>query len=576
MPLKSGKSQGAISANIRELKSSGRPQRQAVAIALDIARRRKRADGGSVSEEDVFRGTGSPIDRLKRELTYQPRVAPAQAAENRKATGRAALEAMPVVGNVMAGADAYDMGMEAVGAFRRGEYGDALKKKILSKLFGASALLGLPTGRGAAQAARGASSRANTFVPAVDDASTDLAREMRQEGRGNREIWKETGQFFGPEGRVRENISDVPLHVKMIEPKANRNVSHPLDDVITHPELFDQFPEIRSHPVIFKEALPDRFLNSARTTPSGAFEVPTDARKSDYAKLLQYLIASKTGLSPASRHGAGNYGADLAKTAERAATARHSTPQDLEAVSAYLNRIQNEKGILDTLVSTKGAQKGATQASGRVAGNADARRVQFMSTQPDAGEVYPYGTGEFWPKKQHNRPVSFENIFPLVPDNMNPEQIQEFLLNWRNYGSGRGFANGGRVKRVAEAARRRLAVGALTGKTDGRADKLPVTLPAGAYVIPADIVSALGEGNTAAGFGKLDARFPGGKRRAVKRDGGAVEAIVSDGEFIVAPGEVRKLGGGDLDRGHAALDLFVKGTRAAHIRRLQQIPDPNQ
>lgn len=45
MPLKKGRSKKAVSANIRELKATGRPQKQAVAISLrkaGKARPRKR------------------------------------------------------------------------------------------------------------------------------------------------------------------------------------------------------------------------------------------------------------------------------------------------------------------------------------------------------------------------------------------------------------------------------------------------------------------------------------------------------------------------------------------------------
>ncbi len=38
MPLKKGKSPKAVGYNIKELEASGRPKKQAIAIALDVAR----------------------------------------------------------------------------------------------------------------------------------------------------------------------------------------------------------------------------------------------------------------------------------------------------------------------------------------------------------------------------------------------------------------------------------------------------------------------------------------------------------------------------------------------------------
>ena len=46
MPLKKGKSQEVISANIRELMNAGYPRKQAIAIAMDKAGKKKKKQGG--------------------------------------------------------------------------------------------------------------------------------------------------------------------------------------------------------------------------------------------------------------------------------------------------------------------------------------------------------------------------------------------------------------------------------------------------------------------------------------------------------------------------------------------------
>ena len=115
-------------------------------------------------------------------------------------------------------------------------------------------------------------------------------------------------------------------------------------------------------------------------------------------------------------------------------------------------------------------------------------------------------------------------------------------------------------------------VGPLMGATGGRADKLPLTVPDHSHVIPADVVSALGQGNTTRGMHVLAKMFPPDKGEAITKR--STKIMASDGEFIVTPSNVLKRGKGNMEDGHTMLDHFIVHVRQLNIHHLKNIPAP--
>lgn len=169
--------------------------------------------------------------------------------------------------------------------------------------------------------------------------------------------------------------------------------------------------------------------------------------------------------------------------------------------------------------------------------------------------------------------------------------------------------------------------GPIVSNGAGRTDTVPMHVPSGSYVLPADIVSHMGQGNSIAGLQLAHMMFgphplntttgPWGvgigkpvKGKGVpmprprkppvlgatampkptpagpapmQAHGGEVEGsapatpiAASGGEFVIPPAEVKRRGGGDLGKGHRTLDLFVKSIRDDHIKTLQNLPGPAQ
>ena len=159
-------------------------------------------------------------------------------------------------------------------------------------------------------------------------------------------------------------------------------------------------------------------------------------------------------------------------------------------------------------------------------------------------------------------------------------------------------------------------VGPLIDTGPGRTDTLPISVPAGSYVVPADVISGLpgAQGNSLAGHVALNkllnamplspdeapygadspqlARgrtIPGlmNARHVMageldKNKGGRtphdhsepVDIMAAGGEHVIPPEMVKRIGLGNLKRGHEILDDFVKAVRKQNIETVKKLPGP--
>lgn len=155
---------------------------------------------------------------------------------------------------------------------------------------------------------------------------------------------------------------------------------------------------------------------------------------------------------------------------------------------------------------------------------------------------------------------------------------------------------------VKNEARSMTHSGPIMSAVAGRTDHHPMHVAAGSYVLPADHVSSLGQGNTSSGMAVLGHMFgsggpygagsmkikggPGAPKppRAPKlADGGAadegeigepVPINAAGGEFVIPPEIVASIGGGDIKHGHSILDDWVVSNRKQHVKTLRKLPGP--
>jgi len=119
-------------------------------------------------------------------------------------------------------------------------------------------------------------------------------------------------------------------------------------------------------------------------------------------------------------------------------------------------------------------------------------------------------------------------------------------------------------------------VGPIHSPVAGRTDHLPMHVPAGAYVIPAEEVGFLGEGNTLNGFKNITEWVEKYHDHTFTNAGDPVPIVAAGGEYVIPPHAVYGIGEGNLDKGHRILDEYVKKLRQKHIKTLQKLPPPKR
>lgn len=178
--------------------------------------------------------------------------------------------------------------------------------------------------------------------------------------------------------------------------------------------------------------------------------------------------------------------------------------------------------------------------------------------------------------------------------------------------------SGGSVPWFARNEARSMAhVGPIHSTVAGRTDHIPLKVPGGSYVLPADAISHLGQNNTNAGQAKASMMFghtgpfgstiskvasgrgaphappaprppsthpnkmhiPFSASGGKTHEGGVggdndVDIMAAGGEFVVHPEIVREIGDGNIDHGHRILDRYVLKLREEHKKTLAKLPPP--
>lgn len=259
------------------------------------------------------------------------------------------------------------------------------------------------------------------------------------------------------------------------------------------------------------------------------------------------------------------------KALQREISAGRGTPQDIQRANLMRTTAMDNYGMnlgpsqpaapAQSAIAAPSTSQAAAQASNNAIIANNQNTAQQMINRTAAMPQYAGRTQQFQPNPHLTRGNA-----PVLPAGGEPQE---------------GMASGGvpRLRRT-KGFRTPGGHGLVASRSGGRADKVTTEVPANSFIVPADVVSAIGEGNTLRGEDILTQMFKMGPHEYQPmpglKGGGKVPVMLSGGEFAIPPDRIAAIGKGDMKAGHETLHRFVKMTRAKNIKTLKKLKPPRK
>jgi len=244
-----------------------------------------------------------------------------------------------------------------------------------------------------------------------DKTAAENAAKLEKAGIAPEEIWKETGVFRGPEGKWRQEISDVPSELL----NNQKNFEGKLHEVLNHQELYEKYPSLQYYDtdITSEIALPEHMKKTLIGRGGGSFtekdfvtrepkiEAKAYSNEDKQALLheIQHAIQSKEGFARGGSPGQGNNAPFIYGVGE--ADKQLKEVENLMEKTPYGSQQYDELSKQHEKLTKQSEMEAAMEGYRRLAGEAESRATEARRnmTLEERRAKFPYESYDV-PKEQ--------------------------------------------------------------------------------------------------------------------------------------------------------------------------------